>query len=173
MNIRYALYTALLMLISPGARAQEGAHASHGLKPGDELYLHHHYHDIYRTLRKKYGAGENDYHNSCCHNRECRVTLPFKAATPEEEANGYGYRVFVDGKWCPARRDSLVTLSPEMSLRALTDPHVQDFLQKDHVCASYSYLSPHFVGKPFHQDPKSDPDVCPSIHCIIEGGARS
>lgn len=152
-----------MLYAASATRAQEDVRSPHGLKPGDELYMHHYYHDIYKTLRKQYEIEDvNAYHNSCCNDGDCRVTLPFEAATPEQQKEGYSYRVFVDGKWCPARRSSLVTLSPEMRIRALTDPHIQDFLQKDHVCASYP------IGVL-----KDDPNVCPTIYCIIEGGARS
>ena len=175
MNIRNAFCAVLLVLSTASAvSAQEHAHTEDELKPGDELYMHHYYHDIYRTLRKKYGLSWDGFlSNSCCNDGECRVTLPFKAATPKQEADGYSYQIFVDGKWCPARKQSLVTLSPEMRLRALNDPHIQDFLQKDHVCASYPFVTPYGATEKTPEDQKNDPNVCPMIHCIMEGGARS
>lgn len=147
MNIRNAFCAVLLVLsTAPAVYAQEHAHAEDDLKPGDELYMHHHYHDIYQTLRKKYGLSWDAFlSNSCCN----------------------------DGEWCPARKQSLVTLSPEMRLRALNDPHIQDFLQKDHVCASYPFVTPYGATEKTPEDQKNDPDVCPIIHCIMEGGARS
>lgn len=140
-------------------------------KPGEKWYQHCENHDIYRDLRKKYDIRNKDAHgNSCCDGQDCRVTLPFKEPTSEQE----NYQVWVDGTWCPVGKDALVTLSPAQKKREPSDPHLQEFVRQYHVCAT-RFDKPPVSDSPHTTAPAKPSDLCKQIliNCIFEGGAKS
>jgi hypothetical protein len=133
--------------------------------PGDYLYGHDCYHDIYKTLNK----GTMDWWNSCCKGHECRVTEDIQDAPPELKTQGIDYLVVVDGRMCPATSKHEVQMSPAQRELAKKHPLYQSFLQHSHVCAAEP-VRDSILPRPKGTLPKYSPEAassCPVIHCII------